>query len=390
MPDAAAPGSTTTAASSGMAAVDGHWGSLAATPPMGWNSWNQVHEAVTEDVVIAAAEAMVSRGLVDAGYEYVVVDDCWQSAERTPEGLLLPNPGRFPRGMKAVADHVHSLGLKFGMYSAPGERTCAGRLGSSGHEERDASMFAEWGVDFLKYDWCGAGPLTPESVRPAFERMRDPLVATGRDIVYSVSEYGVARPWEWGRGTAHLWRTTFDIWPHWGSVFALLNQQWAACAGSGPGGWADPDMLQVGNGTLTPEENRSHMALWALLPAPLFAGNDLAAASDDVVRLLTHPGLIAVNQDPLGRRARLVAVTPEVMVWARELAGGDLVLGVLNHTEGPVEAAVPLVQAGVVGRCTAVDVFSGRELGEPGVGYKAVLERHDTAVLRFNRVPSRP
>lgn len=217
---------------------------------MGWNSWNQVGENVTERVVLTAAEAMVERGLRDASYTYVVIDDGWQAPERDGRGRLLADPVRFPSGMAAVAEAVHALGLKFGIYSAPGARTCAGRVGSRGHEHADAELFASWGVDFLKYDWCGAGPQTREYERETFEVMRDALIATGRDIVYSVADYGVGHPWEWGRGTAHLWRTTFDIWPHWGSVFSLLNQQWAAQRGSGPGGWADPDMLQVGNGAL--------------------------------------------------------------------------------------------------------------------------------------------
>jgi len=365
---------------------DAAWFELAATPPMGWNSWNQVHEEVSEKVVVEAAEAMVSRGLKDAGYEYVVVDDCWQASERDASGNLVPDPARFPNGMAAVAERVHALGLKFGIYSGPGATTCAGRLGSLGHERADAELFASWGVDFLKYDWCGAGPQTAEYERPVFELMRDALRDSGRDIVYSIADYGVGQPWEWGRGTAHLWRTTFDIWPHWGSVSSLLHQQWAAQGGSGPGGWADPDMLQVGNGTLSGGENLSHMALWCVLPAPLFAGNDLVRASTETIDLLTHRGLIAINQDPLGRPARLVAVSPHTMTWVRELTDGDVVVATLNHSDDKTEARVSLSQLGLMGRYRCVDVISGADLGELNGSTVATLRSHETSVLRLSPI----
>lgn len=358
------------------------WLALAATPPRGWNSWNQVHENVDEKTVRDAADAMVRRGLASAGYKYVVVDDCWQAPERDAQGRLQADPERFPSGMRALADHVHSMGLKFGIYSAPGERTCAGRLGSLGHERLDADLFASWGVDFLKYDWCNAGHATAENELAAFTVMRDALIGTGRDIVYSISEYGIARPWDWGKGVAHLWRTTFDIWPHWGSVYGILNQHLPVLRHSGPGGWCDPDMLQVGNGSLTPAENRSHMALWALLPAPLFAGNNLRDASDEVIALLTHPGLLELNGDPLGRPARLVAAHPEFLVFVRELSGGGWAVALLNHGEARSRAWADLPAYGLVGRYRGVELLTGNPIGETS-RVEATLDAHETALFRL-------
>ena len=264
---------------------------LALTPPMGWNSWNQVHcYGLTEDVVKQAADAMVSAGMSTAGYRYVVVDDCWQAPTRDATGNLQANPDRFPGGIKALADYVHARGLKFGLYSSPGTDTCAmyydkypgTGLGSFGHEQQDADLFASWGVDYLKYDWCRADINAGLQPIPAFTVMRDALAATGRPIVYSISEYGNYAPWTWAPDIANLWRTTSDLRSTWSSIASVINQQITLAQTpytSKPGAWNDPDMLQVGNGSLTTTENRTHFSMWAMMAAPLFIGTDLTAMS---------------------------------------------------------------------------------------------------------------
>lgn len=286
---------------------------LATTPPMGWNSWNQVRcYDLTEDVVKKAADALADDGLRDAGYRYVVVDDCWQAPARDADGSLQADPTRFPHGIADLADYVHSRGLLFGIYAVPGSRTCAmandaypaSGIGSLGHEQQDAETFGRWGVDYLKYDWCNADTVDGLDPKAAFEKMRDELAALPRPIVYAISEYGVSSPWTWARPVANLWRTTYDLTPTWDSVLATIDQQAAVAVHSGsPGGWNDPDMLQVGNGTLTADEARAHFSVWAVLNAPLFAGTDPAMLGDDDLATLGNPEAIAVDQDFAGVRA---------------------------------------------------------------------------------------
>ncbi len=328
------------------------------TPPMGWNSWNQVHEAVSEDVVLRTARAMVDRGLAAAGYTYVVVDDGWQARARAADGRLAHDPEKFPRGMAYVADEVHALGLKFGIYSAPGARTCAGYPGSIGYEEQDAAMFADWGVDFLKYDWCSAAPEVADRTTAAYSLMRRLLDETGREIILSLSEYGVTRPWHWARGIGDMWRTTYDIWPTWSSIYGIANQQLPIVEYTGPGGWNDPDMLHLGNGDLTLDENRSHMALWCLLAAPLFVGTDVEHLSDELVALLVHPGLLGLNQDPLGKASATTGVDGTTLTLRKPLADGRVALGILNHTTKPAPLTYHLYRL----EEGAVDVWTGEPI----------------------------
>lgn len=351
----------------------------APLPPMGWNSWNQTQDRVTEDVVRHAAHALVDRGLAACGYDTVVIDDGWQAPAREGDGTLTANPERFPRGMAALAAEVRDLGLHFGIYSAPGTTTCAGYLGSLGHEQTDAQTFAEWGVDFVKYDWCGAAKGSRDSEVEMFTRMRRALDATGREIVLSISEYGVEQPWEWADGIAEMYRTTFDIWPTWSSVYSLLNQQLPLLVHSRPGCWADPDMLQVGNGDLNRDENRSHMALWCLMPAPLFIGTDLDRAPDEVLDLLRHPGLLALARDPLAAPMRITGVNGELMIFRRPLSDGAWAVAMLNHTSHRVEHELPLASLGFDGRTptSAVDVWTG----EAWRGGRVSLPAHATAVF---------
>jgi alpha-galactosidase len=327
---------------------------LAQTPPMGWNSWNTFGCAIDETKVLAAADALVSSGMRDAGYRYVVVDDCWQAPKRAADGSLVADPVRFPHGMAALGARLHALGLRFGIYQAPGEQTCAeyagtmpGATGAQGHEEQDARTFAAWGVDYLKYDWCSPdGSITEQA--DAFARMDRALRATGRPIVYSVnpnSAHENTGPlYDWGE-VADLWRTTEDITDVWSTactadcamgITDILDVEAPLWTEAGPGRWNDPDMLEVGvRGTFTPTEDRAHLAMWAMLAAPLMAGNDVTAMPPVVRAILTDPDVIAIDQDPLGRQARRIRTDGKTDVWARPLADGSTAVALLNRTDTP-------------------------------------------------------
>jgi len=318
---------------------------LARTPPMGWNSWNHYGCAIDEALIRRTADAMIANGMRDAGYVYVNIDDCWQG-ERDADGFLQADPQRFPSGIKALADYVHARGLKLGIYSDAGTKTCGGRAGSQGHEYQDALQFARWEVDYLKYDWCNTGTgAAQRNPREAYATMRDALRAAGRPIVLSICEWGENRPWEWAGEIGHLWRTTGDIVNCWNceighgnwTSFGILNivdKQAGLRKHAGPGAWNDPDMMEVGN-LPTLAENRSHFALWAMLAAPLIAGTDVIGMSPEVAAILTNPRLVAIDQDPLGLQGFAWVRTPEVEVWARPLAGDKWALAVLNRSDAP-------------------------------------------------------
>lgn len=310
----------------------------ALTPPMGWNSWNKFGCDITEEKVHAQADAMVSSGMRDAGYRYVVVDDCWQVARDTA-GNIQVDLQRFPSGMKALADYVHTRGLKFGLYSDTGNKTCQGRPGSRGHEFQDAIQYAQWGVDYLKYDWCNSESL---EVRAAYETMADALRSTGKPIVFSICEWGTHEPWKWAAGIGgNLWRTTGDIYDawdgeahdyEWHGVLDILDKQVGLEKYAGPGHWNDPDMLEVGNGGMSEDQYRAHFSLWAMLAAPLIAGNDLSNMSDATRTILTNAEVIAVDQDALGVEGHREIRRGETEVWVRPLAGGAHAVILLNRS----------------------------------------------------------
>src|SRR6266849_1019285 len=280
--------------------LDNH---VARTPPMGWNSWNHFGFDVSALLIRETADAMVASGLRDAGYQYVVIDDCWQ-VERDARGRLVADSARFPGGMKPLADYVHSRGLKFGLYTDAGRRTCQGRPGTYGSEEVDARTFAEWGVDYVKEDWCNAEGLDAPT---QYAKFRDALARTGRPIVLSICEWGTNQPWEWGPKTGNLWRTTDDIEDGWPAMLVNLDLSAQHAYTAGPGAWNDPDMLEVGNGGMTDDEYRAHVSLWAILAAPLIAGNDIRAMAPATRDVLTNREVIAVDQDSLGVEGALVA-----------------------------------------------------------------------------------
>jgi alpha-galactosidase len=313
---------------------------VAQTPPMGWNSWNYFFEKVTDKDIRDSADQIVATGMKDAGYIYVNIDDSWES-ERDANGVLHTN-AKFP-DMKALADYVHSKGLKIGIYSGPGPKTCAGYAGSLGHEEQDAQLYASWGIDYLKYDLCSFIPAVMEKRAPddkaaqmrlmiaAYDKMAKALKATGRPIVFSLCQYGWDAVWEWAPALGgNLWRTTGDIQPNWDRVYAILEQQSGLASYAGPGHWNDPDMLEVGNGKLSLAENRSHFSMWAMLASPLLAGNDLPHMKPEIKDILTNRDVIAIDQDPLGKQASRIYSDGEVEVWTRPLAHGSLAIAVLN------------------------------------------------------------
>jgi alpha-galactosidase len=321
---------------------------LAATPPMGWNSWNKFGCHVDEELIQQTADAMVSSGMRDAGYRYVNIDDCWMDTVRDAAGDLRADPAHFPHGIKGVADYVHGKGLKLGIYSSAGTKTCEGRPASLDHEVADAKKFAEWGVDYLKYDNCN------NEKRPAIARytaMANALRATGRPIVFSLCEWGENKPWEWGKDAGGmLWRTTGDINDSWRSMIGILDRQVGLEKYSGPNAWNDPDMLEVGNGKMTFNEYIAHFSLWAILNAPLIAGNDLRSMSDSTRAILTNRDVIAVDQDWGGQQGtRLVSDTvAHTEVWIKPMKNGGRAVVLLNLGNVPTTIAVRVADLGML------------------------------------------
>jgi alpha-galactosidase len=353
---------------------------LAGTPPMGWNSWNHFACKVSDAIVRAQADAMVSSGMKAAGYEYVNIDDCWEGV-RDSEGVIHPN-ARFP-DMKALADYVHSKGLKLGIYSSPGPKTCGGYEGSYEHEKQDAETYAQWGVDYLKYDWCTARYVyQPEQYPGAFEKMHQSLLATGRPIVYSI--HGRGRVWTWAQSVgANLWRTTGDIKDDYNRMVAIGFGQEGLAQLAGPGHWNDPDMLEIGNGGMKPEEYRMHMSLWCLLAAPLITGNDLTQMSPETLAILTNPDVIAVDQDPLGVEGHRVWEEGPLEIWMKPLADGSKAVGLFNREQSTLKITVQFDQIGIGNRATVRDLWARKDLGVFEGSYSADVQQHGVVLIRM-------
>ncbi len=365
---------------------------LAATPPMGWNSWNHFAEKVTDADVRGAADAMVASGMRDAGYVYVNVDDTWEG-ERDAEGNIHSN-SRFP-DMKALADYVHARGLKFGIYSSPGPKTCAGFEGSYGHEEQDARTYAAWGVDFLKYDLCGLRDVigrenlqddpakSSAMIRAAYEKMHVALVKTGRPIVYSICEYGADSVWEWGAAVGgNLWRTTDDISDSFRSMALIGFSQAGLEHYAKPGHWNDPDMLEIGNGGMNADEYRTQMSLWAMLAAPLLAGNDLSRMDDTTKSILMNKEVIAVDQDTLGVQGTRQG---PLQVWVRLLAGGAKAVALFNFVtdDVPQPITVRLKDVGFSGSVHARDLWAHKDLGVLNDSFTVTPPKGGVVMLRL-------
>jgi alpha-galactosidase len=364
---------------------------VARTPAMGWNSWNKFAGRVDDAAVRAMADAMASNGMREAGYQYINIDDTWEGDARDAQGNITTNK-KFP-DMKALADYVHSKGLKIGIYSSPGPVTCAGYLGSYGHEAQDANTYAAWGIDYLKYDWCGASMLHPTEDQPAlYQLMGDALLATGRPIVYSLCQYGQLDVWKWGADVGgNSWRTTGDIRDAWQSMASIGFRQDTLAQYAKPGHFNDPDMLEIGNGGMTDTEYRTHMSLWSMLASPLLAGNDLRTMTPAIHDILTNREVIAIDQDALGRQATRVwasddsaAVRKEI--WTRPLANGASAVAVFNRGPDSAQVTVDFAKLGIdVRRKTVRDLWTHANVRLKGTAYAAAVPSHGVVMLRVGR-----
>ncbi|WP_169789034.1 NPCBM/NEW2 domain-containing protein [Nonomuraea candida] len=357
---------------------------LAMTPPMGFNNWNAFGCDVNEKLIKETADVLVSSGLKDLGYQYVNIDDCWSLRERGPDGRLVPDPVKFPSGIKGVADYVHGKGLKLGIYGDAGTKTCAGYPGSLGHEELDAQTWADWGVDYLKYDNCNnQSDGSQEDYVRRYTAMRQALDRTGRPIVYSICEWGTSRPWTWAKGVGHLWRTTGDISDDWASVRSIIRQNAPLAAYAGPGHWNDPDMLEIGNGGMTATEYRTHMSMWAMMAAPLIIGTDLRKATPETLAILGNRELIAIDQDRLGVQGAVVSDAGGLMVLDKPLANGDRAIALYNSTDTLATVSVATGETGLraARAYRLTDVWTGRTTQVRST-ISAAVPAHGTVVYR--------
>ncbi|MEO6802036.1 MAG: glycoside hydrolase family 27 protein [Granulicella sp.] len=353
---------------------------LAATPPMGWNSWNKFAMKIDDATIRAQADALVSTGMKAAGYQYINIDEGWEGV-RDAQGVLHPNAG-FP-DMKALADYVHSKGLKLGIYTTPGPKACGHSEGSYGHEEQDAKMFAAWGIDYLKYDWCTAGTVyQPDQYPQALRKMGDALKRTGRPILYSIHGRGAVWNYSAAQG-ANMWRTTGDIKDNYARMLAIGFGQQGLEKFAGPGHWNDPDMLEVGNGGMKDNEYRMHMALWCLLAAPLIAGNDLANMTPETHDLLTNPEVIAVDQDPSGTQGHRIFEQGPIVIMVKPLADGSKAVGFFNREQGTVSETVKFSDIGLSQQATVRDLWEKKDLGSFNGSFSIDVPEHGVVLVRI-------
>lgn len=352
---------------------------------MGWNTWYAFGCKPSDAIVRAQVQALVQDGLKAAGYEYVNLDDCWQGA-RDSAGIIHPN-ARFPN-MKALADYVHSHGLKFGIYSSPGPKTCGGFEGSYGHERQDAATYARWGVDFLKYDWCSAARVyPPDQMQAAYRKMEDAIRGTGRPMVYSLCQYGLERVWTWGAAVGgNLWRTTEDVsnridYQDYSRMAFVGFGQAGLAQFAGPGHWNDPDMLQIGNRGLNLDEDKTQMSLWCLLAAPLIISTDLTKLTTPELQILTNREAIALDQDPAGIEGRRISQQGPLEVWMKPLADGAEAVGLFNRGEGPMTVTADFRELGIHGPADVRDLWKHKNLGSFDGHYSALVPRHGVVLV---------
>jgi alpha-galactosidase len=371
---------------------------LALTPPMGWNSWNCFANEVDDAKVRSAADAMVNSGLINHGWTYINIDDCWEmqgGSSRDSKGMIASN-GKF-LDMKALCDYIHGKGLKTGIYSSPGPLTCAGYPGSYRHEDQDAKRYAEWGFDYLKYDWCSYDGVAknkdlPELKKP-YKIMREALDKVDRDIIYSLCQYGMGDVWKWGAEVGgNCWRTTGDINDSWGSMAGIGFSQNGHEKFAGPGRWNDPDMLVVGRvgwgdphpTHLTPNEQYTHITLWSLLCSPLLIGCDMSQMDAFTLSLLTNDEVLDVNQDPLGKQASRVAQAGTTEVWAKDMEDGSKAVGLFNRGEMETEVTVKWSDLELSGKQNVRDLWRQKDLGAFDGSYTVKVGRHGAAMIRIS------
>jgi alpha-galactosidase len=362
---------------------------LARTPPMGWNSWNKFAcDGLNEKVIRDTADTIASNGMKEAGYEYVNLDDCWQ-VSRDADGNIVADATKFPSGIKALADYVHSKGLKFGLYTDVGTKTCAGRPGTMGHEYQDAKQWAAWGVDYVKIDWCSTLP--GQSAESSYTLMRNAIVASGRPMVFSICEWGSNKPWLWAGPVGNLWRATGDIQDCWNckrtwggnGVVQIIDLMDGLQTYNGPGHWNDPDMLEVGNGGMSTEEDRAHFSMWALFSAPLLVGADLTKMSADTKSILLNKEVIAVDQDPLGVQGNRVKKDGDLEVWSKQLANGGRAVVLLNRGETAASIRVAWADIGYPNSISATvhDLWSGKTAPGQKGSYEARVPSHGVIMV---------
>jgi alpha-galactosidase len=361
---------------------------LAPTPPMGWNSWNTFALKIDEKLVKEMAEALIKNGMQEAGYNYIVIDDGWEAMERDAQGNLVPDPNKFPSGLKALGDYLHEKGFKFGIHNCAGAKTCSGFPGGRGHEFQDALAYASWGVDYLKYDWCDHGTANAEET---FKIMRDALYAAGRPIVFSICEWGNNKPWEWGQDVGHLWRTTGDITDCYDcqEVYSMgwkfiLASQIGLEKYAGPDHWNDPDMLEVGNKGLSLAESRAHFSLWCILAAPLMAGNDVRKMPNDIHDILTNKEVIAIDQDPIGKQGYQYMLHVGKEIWAKELSNGCWAVCFFNNSSEAVKLRInwsnlPFLK----GSYEIRDLWKKKNIGSTDKTFEAGLPSHDVILVKL-------
>ncbi len=365
---------------------------VAATPPMGWSTWNHFHHDISDALVRAQADALVSSGMRDAGYVYVNIDGGWEGT-RDAAGVLHAN-SNFP-DMKALGDYIHAKGLKFGLYTGPGPKTCGGAVASYGYEAQDAQMFASWGVDFLKYDLCTFRDIMKQEsggdveksnalMQAAYQKMHQDLLATGRPILFSLCQYGWDAVWTWGPEVgASMWRTSGDINDTYDRMALNGFGEAGLAKYAGPGHWNDPDFLEVGNSGMTADEQKTHFSLWAMLAAPLIAGNDLAAMTEETKSILMNREVIAVNQDALGREGERAYAEGPLEVWSKPLEGGAMAVALFNRTTGAARMTLRLKDAGWQGRATARDLWRHEDAGELKDDSTWTVPGHGVVLLRL-------
>ncbi len=368
---------------------------VALTPPMGWNSWNCWGLSVSDEKVRQSADQMIASGLADHGWSFVNIDDGWEAPERAASGEIAANP-KFP-DMAKLAEYVHGRGLKVGIYSSPGPRTCGQFLGSYQHERQDALTWGRWGIDYLKYDWCSYGQIvkgeTLEELQAPYRLMRSALDAAPRDIVYSLCQYGMGKVWEWGASVGgNLWRTTGDIEDTWESLRAIGFEQTEQHPYASPGHWNDPDMLIVGwvgwgpslrPTQLTPSEQYTHISLWSLLSAPLLLGCDLSRLDAFTLNLLTNDEVLAVDQDPLGAQARRVTASGDAQVWAKGLADGSRAVGLFNLGEADAPVSIRFSELGLAAPQQVRDLWRQKDLGSFRDRFEARVPAHGVVLVRL-------